>query len=255
MSIMRRFQEDQAKKAEQGQGQEEIAQGVTVTAVIPQSVMGKRQAIVDLARNVANDVEALSKIKSVQQKEKTKAETIIPKYMKFVESLMESAVAHPVLTQILVWLFDIKDIPRAISLGLFCIKHNIPMPERFKRDLPTFLCDVVLDWAEGEFDEGRSPEPYFEQICEAAKDFDLHDQVTAKIHRLKGLIALSKEDYAQAVESLTTALKYGAKVKTALADATKQQDAQTSAQAEKGTQEETTVDKDDQPSQATEEEK
>lgn len=137
---------------------------------------------------------------------------------------MEAGTVHPLLGQILVWLFDIKDIHMAMELAVYCIEKEIAMPERFKRDLPIYLCDVILEWAETEFEAGRSPEPYFEQICTAAQDFDLPDQVTAKMYRLKDLIAMGKEDFEQAVIDLKQAEHYGAKVKTALAQVEKKLD-------------------------------
>lgn len=41
------------------------------------------------------------------------------------------------------------------------VPKYMPMPERFKRDLPTYLCDTIVDWADAEQDAGRSTEPYF----------------------------------------------------------------------------------------------
>ena len=99
------------------------------------------------------------------------------------------------------------------------------MPERFNRDLPTFLCDTVIEWSENEFEEDRSCEPYFTDVFNLANTedapWDLPDQVRAKFYRLRGMIAYKKEDWKQAVIDLEHAKEYGAKVKTLLEKANK----------------------------------
>jgi hypothetical protein len=215
------------KKEDPRYGEGERGKSFKILATMPGSSIAKQQAVSSFEKELEADIATLGFIKSIKQKEREKAEHLVPKYLPVVKSLMEAGSAHPLLGQILVWLFDIKDIHQAMELAFYCIAKKIPMPERFKRDLPTYLCDVVLEWAESEFEAGRSTEPYLTQICTAAKDFDLPDQVTAKMYRLKGLIALGREDYAQAVLDLQDAEKYGAKVKTALAQAAKKLETET----------------------------
>jgi len=226
MGIMTSFQKQ--KKADPGYG--ETGSGYKIVATMPGSSIGKQQAVTAFEKELAADLEKLSFIRSIKQKETEKAEHLVPKYLPVVQTLIAAGSAHPLLGQILVWMFDTKDIHQAMALAFYCIANKVPMPERFKRDLPTYLCDVVLDWADGEFEAGRSTEPYFEQMCEAAKGFDLPDQVTAKMYRLKGLIAEKKEDYAQAVLDLTDAEKYGAKVKTVLARVAKKMETESFGQ-------------------------
>jgi hypothetical protein len=225
MGVMTSFQKKKTADPRFGEG--ENGKGFKIIATMPSGVIAKQQAVASLAKELEADLETLKFIKSIKQKEREKAEHLVPKYTPVVLTLVAAGSSHPLLGQILVWLFDIKDIHKAMDLAFYCIEKNIPMPERFKRDLPTYLCDVVLEWAEGEFEAGRSAEPYLEQICTAAKGFDLHDQVTAKMYRLKGLIALGRKDYAQAVLDLQDAEKYGAKVKTALAQAAKKLEIET----------------------------
>ncbi|MGB3222535.1 MAG: phage terminase small subunit [Desulforhopalus sp.] len=219
MGVMTNFQKKKTADPNHGTGRGE--NGFKVIATMPGSAIAKQQAVAAFDKELEADLETLKFIKSIKQKEREKAEHLVPKYMPVVQNLIAAGSAHPILGQILVWLFDTKDIHTAMDLAVYCIAHEVVMPERFKRDLPTYLCDVVLEWAEQEFKAGRSVEPYFEQICTAAQGFDLPDQVTAKMYRLKGLIAAGKEDFEQAVIALKKAEEYGAMVKTALAQATK----------------------------------
>jgi hypothetical protein len=225
MGIMTNFQKK--KQADPLHGVGRGKGDFTIIATMPVSKIGKQQAVSAFEKELESDLAKLKFIKSIKQKESEKAEHLVPKYMPVVETLLTAGSAHPLLGQFLVWLFDIKDIHKAMALAFYCIANKVPMPERFKRDLPTYLCDVVLDWAEAEFEAGRSVEPYFQNLCEAAKDFELVDQITARMYRLKGLIAMAREDYAQAVLDLQDAEKYGAKVKTALAQAAKKMEAET----------------------------
>jgi hypothetical protein len=222
MSLMTRFQ--QKKKADPGFG---TNGGFQVVGTMPGSSIGKQQALSKLEKELEGDLAALKMVRSIKQKESEKAEHLVPKYMPLVNSLRGSDSNHFLLGQILVWLFDIKDIPQAMDLAVYCIAHDVPMPERFKRDLSTFLCDTIIEWAENEHEAGRSCEPYFGQVFDLAKDWDIPDQVRARFYRLRGLIALKKKEWKQAVIELEYASEYGAKVKTWLARANKKNQEQT----------------------------
>lgn len=212
-------------KLHAGSGHSETRKkGVIVVGSMPSSSLAKQQATMEFERELAKDVSALSAIKSIKEKERVKAETLIPKYMPLVGSLVADGSDHPLLGQILVWCFDAGDIPRAMELAVYCIEHDVPMPERFNRDLRTYLCDTVIEWAEAEFEAGRSCEPYFSQVFDLAHGehpWDLPDQVRGKFYRLRGMIAFKNEVWEQAVTELERAIEYGAKVKTLLSDAQK----------------------------------
>lgn len=222
MGLMTQFQKD--KKADPSHGTPKEG-GYAVVGAMPTSTMGKQQATVELEKELGKDLAALKLIKSIKEKIRTKAETLIPKYLPLVESLKAAGECHPLLGQILVWLFDVEDIPGAMDLAVYCIEHEVPMPERFKRDLPTFLCDTIVEWAEEEHEAARSCEPYFSQVYDLANadgaPWDIPDQVRAKLYRLKGIIAFDKEEWKMAVVCLEYAKEYGAKVKTLLDKANK----------------------------------
>lgn len=221
MGLMKTFQSNKKKDPTHGEAKEG---GFVVVAHMPGSAIGKQQAMGNMEKELENDLIALKLIRSIKEKERVKAETLVPKYMALVDSLKASGSNHFLLGQILVWLFDIKDIPQAMDLALYCIEHDVAMPERFKRDLPTYLCDTIVEWAENEHEAGRSTEPYFSQVCDLAKDWDIPDQVRARFHRLQGLIAMKKEEWKQAVIAFEYAIEYGGKVKTWLDRARKKLD-------------------------------
>lgn len=212
MGLMTRYQKQHQKSP--AAAKEEGGFTVAAKMPMPSSKMARHQAIENLARELDADVAKLKAIKSVKEKIQVKAETLVPKYMPAVKSLIASNSADPILGQILVWLFDIEDIPNAMEVALHCIEHEVPMPERFKRDLHDYLCDTIVEWAEKEFEADRSVEPYFSKICEISRDWNMPDQVWAKLYRLQGMIEFKAKDFETALSTLNTALEYGAKVKT-----------------------------------------
>lgn len=219
MGLMTAFQKKKKEDPEHG-----TDKTFKVVGSMPSSAISKQQAVSKYEKELKDDLAKLKLIKSIKQKETEKAEHLVPKYLPLVDSLRAAESNHFLLGQILVWLFDIKDIPNAMALATYCIEKKVPMPEIFKRDLSTYLCDTILEWSESEFESHRTCEPYFSDVCEFAKDWDIPDQVRAKIFRLKGMIAFKKEDFKQAVIDLEYAMEYGAKVKTLLAEANKKID-------------------------------
>lgn len=223
MGIMKDFQEKKRKDPEYGTRKDG---GFTVVAAMPRTRIGRQKTMANLEQELREDLASLKMIRSIQTKESTKAESLVPKYMPVVRTLVADGSDHPLLGQILVWLFDIKDIPEAMALAAHCIEKQVPMPERFNRDLPVFLCDTIIEWAENEYEADRSCEPYFSQVFDMSRDWDIPDEVSAKFFRLRGLIAMKAEDFARAVKEFETAVEFGAKVKTVLKEAEKQAEKQ-----------------------------
>ncbi|WP_300674104.1 phage terminase small subunit [Desulfoluna sp.] len=216
MSLMKRFQEQKKKDPTYGTGN-----SFAVLGTMPASPIARQQAVAGFEKELEDDLAKLKLIRSRKQKEAEKAAHLVPKYLPVVETLKASGSDHPLLGQILVWLFDIADIHGAMALALYCIEHKVPMPERFRRDLPIYLCDTITEWAEGEQDAGRSVEPYFGQVCELAQGWDIPDEVSAKMNKLQGLVAMDLEAWSDAVTHFECAEEYGAKVKTVLGKARK----------------------------------
>lgn len=111
MGLMTRFQAERRKTPGKGKMKKG---GFAVVGQMPTSSIAKQQAVSRLAKEMENDLATLKKIQSIKEKEKVKADTLVPKYMPAVESLKAAGSEHPLLGQILVWLFDVQDIAAAI---------------------------------------------------------------------------------------------------------------------------------------------
>lgn len=212
-SVMKRFQ----KKMEQHQQPEAVAKNRQP----PQPVGGvirQQQNSQLMEAAMEEDLKSLKAIRSKAHKVQLKKEQLVPKYQAFVESIMAGNKVHAILSQFLVWLFDIADIAGAVKLADYCRLHRIPLPERFKRNLEIYIADEVLIWSELEWEAGRSPNPYFnDEFKRVVDDRDERpDELTAKYFRLAGLIAQHEKRYDDAVNCLEHAKERGAKVKTVL---------------------------------------
>jgi len=106
----------------------------------------------------------------------------------------------------------------ALDLGLYCDAQGVGLPERFNRDIRTFMADAVIDWAEREHDAGRSPHPYFSTVLERVTSdedpWDVPDAVRAKYLRLHGFLLEGQGQDEKALAALEEALRLGAQVKT-----------------------------------------
>lgn len=87
----------------------------------------------------------------------------------FVQGYIDAGHSYPnsVAVQAMIWLFDVGDIERALSLGLALIVqgcHHMPRDDFKRPDLETFVCDAVYDWANVQLKAGQPAAPYLEQL-------------------------------------------------------------------------------------------
>ncbi|WP_268799057.1 phage terminase small subunit [Pseudomonas huanghezhanensis] len=175
---------------------------------------------------LAEDCSRLSDLNSMSDRQRLKRDELLPKYLEYVQRYRESGLNHPnpVLMQVLVWLFDTEQFEPALELADFAIQQKQVMPERFRRDIPTFIADTVMDWADAEYKAGRSPEPYISQLLPRVEaEWKLFEKIPARYHKLLGLIAFDQEAWAKAIAHFerATALFPAIGVKTKHDDATK----------------------------------
>ncbi|MNZ06716.1 Phage small terminase subunit [compost metagenome] len=151
---------------------------------------------------MAVDLERISAINSREARQQLKRDELLPKYQDYVQRYRDSGLNYPnpVLMQVLVWLFDTAQFEHGLELAEFAIAQGQELPERFKRDVPTFVADEVIEWAEAEQKAGRSPEPYVSDLLPRVDgEWQLFERIPARFHKLLGLIALDREDWATAI--------------------------------------------------------
>ncbi|MGF6490546.1 phage terminase small subunit [Pseudomonas frederiksbergensis] len=151
---------------------------------------------------LAIDLERLADMNNLASRQQLKRDELLPKYMDYVERYRDSGLNHPnlVLMQVMVWLFDTEQFELGLEVAMFAIGQGQSMPERFRRDIPTFVGDAVIEWAENEQKCGRSPEPYLSDMLPFVDgEWDLTEQIPAKYHKLIGIRALDAKDWTKAI--------------------------------------------------------
>ena len=149
------------------------------------------------------DLERLSAIKGLAGKQALKRDELLPKYQDFVQRYCESGQNLPnrVLVQVMVWLFDTEQFEDGLELADFAMEQCQVMPERFKRDIQTFVADAVIEWAMVEYQANRSPEPYLSNLLPRVDgEWQLTEQIPAKYHKLIGIRAMEAKSWETALQ-------------------------------------------------------
>ena len=149
------------------------------------------------------DLERLSAIKGLAGKQALKRDELLPKYQDFVQRYCESGQNLPnrVLVQVMVWLFDTEQFEDGLELADFAMEQGQVMPERFKRDIQTFVADAVIEWAMVEYQANRSPEPYLSNLLPRVDgEWQLTEQIPAKYHKLIGIRAMEAKAWETALQ-------------------------------------------------------
>ncbi|ATR85188.1 terminase [Pseudomonas sp. HLS-6] len=148
------------------------------------------------------DLERLSGFNSIEQRQVIKREELLPKYLEYVGRYRESGLNFPnqVLMYVMVWLFDTSQFELGLELADFAMSQGQALPERFNRDIPTFVADEVIEWAEAEYKAGRSPEPYVSNLLPRVDgEWALFERIPSRYHKQLGLLAMDRKDWASAI--------------------------------------------------------
>jgi len=151
------------------------------------------------------DLKRLSDLKNLASKQTLKRAELLPKYQDFIQRYMDSGLVMPnrVLVQVMIWLFDTEQFEDGLELADFAIEQGQEMPERFKRDVQTFVADAVIDWAYAEYNAQRSPEPYLSDLLPRVdSEWNLPEQIPSKYHKLIGMRAMEAEQWETALKHL-----------------------------------------------------
>lgn len=172
---------------------------------------------------LAAHMRELKQIQSARAKEARKAD-MLPEYNAYVDGVLaaDSGVQDDVVMTVAVWALDAGDYDRALQVADYGLRHGLALPDRFRRDLPTFLAEEMADAALA--GEGVTLD-HLDRTQDLTADHDKPDEVTARLHKALGA-ACEDTDPAKALDHYDQALKLdpGAGVKTAIKRVTKQID-------------------------------
>lgn len=143
-------------------------------------------------------------------KNRIREEKLIPKYLPIATNYLESGESYrnPLLVEVIIMLLDVGLIPEALPLVFPALEQKQPMPQRFKKvNLPTFVCDNVLNWASAQLARGKTIEPDFSEVFETllADNWKVPREVVAKFHKLCGDIHLTAGNLEDALDDFVRA--------------------------------------------------
>jgi hypothetical protein len=151
------------------------------------------------------DQKRLKKLPTLEEKGVVKR-SILDTYQAFINDYLSEKHNYPndVAVQVMIWSFDVLDIELALKLAIVLIEQKQLMHSGFGRDMPTFVCDAIYDWASDLLKARRSASPYLDQLVEKlpvwAVDFDLHPAVVSKCYVMLAKHKAAENDYQAVLE-------------------------------------------------------
>ncbi|PKR55044.1 phage terminase small subunit [Thalassospira marina] len=170
----------------------------------------------------------LKNVQSLKAKIDAKRE-FLRDYVAYVDGILAAGngAQDDILITIMIWRLDCGDYEGAFEIAAYALRHNLKMPERFKRDLPTSLVEEIADNALNAIDTGiGNTEPVImalRDVLELTEKSDMPDEVRAKAHKALGKLLVTT-DQAAALNHLKVAFDFDPKcgVKTQIAQIEKQ---------------------------------
>ncbi|MFG6970745.1 terminase endonuclease subunit [Burkholderia pseudomallei] len=156
---------------------------------------------------------ALKAVESLERKADLKRQ-FLPAYDAWVAGVLDGAAGaqDDVLMTIMVWRIDVGDFRGALEIGAYAVRHELALPDQYKRSTP---CLLVEEFAEAALRANRAGDPiqveplleieWLTVVC------DMPDEVRAKLHKAIGY-GLAASDPAKALDHLRRALQLFANV-------------------------------------------
>ncbi|GAA4649035.1 hypothetical protein GCM10023116_13090 [Kistimonas scapharcae] len=195
-----------------------------------------------LQASLEKDMKRLSSFPSGTPRNTVKNDELLPVYLPVVQEYIDQGelYTNPVLVMVMIWLFDCGRVTEALAIAGVAVEQKQPMPEWYKRNLPTFVADTVFEWADGEAARGNPVEPYFSEVFQRLTDeqWPVPDVTRMRFHKLAGNLTRDKGEHEQALEYFLMAQQLDPKrsqVKTVIKELQKHlQQTETKASPDRG---------------------
>lgn len=159
----------------------------------------------------------LKNIRSVEAKVKKKAE-LLPQFRPYIDGVLESGVGaqDDVLMTAMVWLFDVGDLPTALQVAAYALKHNLNTPDHYQRNTPTVVAEQTAEEAMKLLSRDDADVVALIDSLQKAEqltaEHDMHDQVRAKLHKALGYALRRGNNLDAALKHLKRALELNDRV-------------------------------------------
>lgn len=159
---------------------------------------------------LAEDKRRLKDIQSIERKIDVKRQ-LLPDYQPWIEGVIagDTGQQDDVFMTVLVWTIDIGDIEAAIPLADYAIRHNLAMPDQYKRGTACVIAEETADIA---LKGTAVPCVVLQAVAGLTDGQDMPDEVRAKLHKAIGYAMRDAGQLAEARERLAYALQLHDKV-------------------------------------------
>ena len=153
----------------------------------------------------------LSAIQSMQARQAKKAE-LMQEWHGYIDGVLaaDAGVPDPVISQMMPWAFDVGDIDRALAVGDYLLRHKLPAPEQFTRDLPSLYAEMAAESALNR--PGSLSAEQLAEVLDATTGHDMVDEIRAKLYRALGEALHDEGNLEDAVTHLRRAVELNPKV-------------------------------------------
>ena len=145
----------------------------------------------------------LKDVQSTQEKARIKR-TMLPELDPYIDTVLANGTGKPneVLMTALVWNIDAGSYARALQIAKYALQHQLPLPDQYKRNLPTLLQDEISEAILQGSLKGDEAMQVAGTVLQMTEQLDSHDQAKAKLYKA-GAYALLGRDSKTTVDYKT----------------------------------------------------
>ncbi|SEA50828.1 phage terminase small subunit [Variovorax sp. YR216] len=135
----------------------------------------------------------LKDIQSVERKIEAKRQ-FLPDYDAWVDGALSAGQGAQdlILTTVLVWHIDAGNYRRALQIAPYAVRHDLPLPDQYERNLATVLIDEFGAAALGGKMTIAEAREHLPQVIALTEELDAPDQARAKLHKAMGFALIGK---------------------------------------------------------------
>ncbi|MBH1930202.1 terminase endonuclease subunit [Serratia rubidaea] len=137
-----------------------------------------------------DDKRKLKQVRSQERKAEIKRQ-LLPEYAPWVAGVLAegNGAQDAILMTIMVWRLDVGDIPGALDIARYALRHSLAMPDGFSRPTPYLIAEDVAESAARAHAAGEPVTiDWLLQAMELTDAEDMPDQVRAKLHKITGYV-------------------------------------------------------------------
>jgi hypothetical protein len=126
-----------------------------------------RKEVLDAALH--QDMQALKQHTDVAKRIELKKTQLIPKWLPVMQDYRDNGQHFPfeALVWFVIWLLDADQIDKCIEFADLAIEQQQKLPAHFtSSSLDTFIAEGIHDWAQRQFKNGHSAEPFLSDVLE-----------------------------------------------------------------------------------------